>query len=439
MLCVVKSEAQPVYTLPQERTDAQSQSEGDGLWWGYFNDDYTSITGQGIGVGLTYPLSYSCAIKLERTNPEILGKRIKAIKFALLSLNNIKDVKVWMSTILPLTADDSDICCENIANTSLVSIEEHEKINEIVFAKPYQFGASDIYIGYSFTVTSEDAGVNTYPVAVAGTETSENAFFIDWGRGWTDLHGKDQGNLAIMLLLDDDGTFLPGDANYDVKVNVGDVAATIEYIMNGTVNPFNKEMADVDNNGDINIVDVASIVDIILGKYGQQENVGNNTGNEDLCVVTNSDEADVSLVTDNTYNGFQMDVILTKGTELKSLQLSDEIKTTHSFKCSRIADGRYRIIVYSASGTPISHNTDKLFKIISDDSDVRLDNVIFATSGLEERHFEHINYTDAAGIDNVEKITKNGCIYDINGVKLSTDDILRKGIYIINGRKTVVR
>lgn len=58
---------------------------------------------------------------------------------------------------------------------------------------------------------------------------------------------------------------LPGDANDDGRVDVNDVTTTINYILGKNPSPFNSDNADVNNSGDVNVMDVTLIINIILG------------------------------------------------------------------------------------------------------------------------------------------------------------------------------
>ena len=52
----------------------------------------------------------------------------------------------------------------------------------------------------------------------------------------------------------------PGDVNGDGDVNVMDITALIDIIMNDGTNP----RADVNEDGDINVMDITALIDIIM-------------------------------------------------------------------------------------------------------------------------------------------------------------------------------
>ena len=55
-----------------------------------------------------------------------------------------------------------------------------------------------------------------------------------------------------------------GDVDGDGVVGIADVAALIDYILNGDVAGINEQAADVDQNGEINIADASELIDYLL-------------------------------------------------------------------------------------------------------------------------------------------------------------------------------
>lgn len=57
-----------------------------------------------------------------------------------------------------------------------------------------------------------------------------------------------------------------GDVNLDGEVNISDVTSLVNYILGKDTTPFSEKAADVNGDGTINISDVTGLVNIILGK-----------------------------------------------------------------------------------------------------------------------------------------------------------------------------
>ncbi len=61
-------------------------------------------------------------------------------------------------------------------------------------------------------------------------------------------------------------SFTLGDVNEDGYVNIEDVTTLIDFLLGATPSPFNTTAADVDSNGNINVSDVTALIDLILAK-----------------------------------------------------------------------------------------------------------------------------------------------------------------------------
>ena len=55
-----------------------------------------------------------------------------------------------------------------------------------------------------------------------------------------------------------------GDANGDGILNVTDIVATVNYIMEKPSDDFNKKAADLNGDGDVNVTDIVKMVSIIM-------------------------------------------------------------------------------------------------------------------------------------------------------------------------------
>ena len=63
--------------------------------------------------------------------------------------------------------------------------------------------------------------------------------------------------------------YTPGDANGDGLVNVTDIVATVNYIMEKPSEGFNKTAADLNGDGEINVTDIVKMVSIIMSGDSQ--------------------------------------------------------------------------------------------------------------------------------------------------------------------------
>ena len=56
----------------------------------------------------------------------------------------------------------------------------------------------------------------------------------------------------------------PGDVDMDGSVNIADVTALIDYLLNGNGSSINVAAADINNDGEVNISDVTTLIDKLL-------------------------------------------------------------------------------------------------------------------------------------------------------------------------------
>ena len=82
-------------------------------------------------------------------------------------------------------------------------------------------------------------------------------------KGKADAYGADENWYPYFgRIVEDLNPVIPsGDVNGDLEVNIADVNAAIDIILNGGENPS----GDVNDDGEINIADINAVIDIILG------------------------------------------------------------------------------------------------------------------------------------------------------------------------------
>ena len=69
---------------------------------------------------------------------------------------------------------------------------------------------------------------------------------------------------TIVFPTEPEPQFIPGDVNDDGEVNIADVTTLIDYLLNNN-NVINLAAADVNGDNDVNIADVTALIDMLLG------------------------------------------------------------------------------------------------------------------------------------------------------------------------------
>lgn len=176
--------------------------KGDESWRGYWNgklDDKVSSVG-----AQAEPLTYDVAICYPAGSAEIASMTMQGMRFTFPGCANVRDVKIWMSTTLPVVPEDADILVQEVTELTDVKNEEDPFI-EVRFDKPYKSDITkDLYIGYTFTVVSGDTDADNYPVLTYMSEDIPNALLLKFGGAegqWSDYYGYGFGILAMQVLM----------------------------------------------------------------------------------------------------------------------------------------------------------------------------------------------------------------------------------------------
>ena len=210
--------------------------------------------------------------------------------------------------------------------------------------------------------------------------------------------------------------FIPGDVNGDGLVNVTDIVATVNYIMEKPSDGFNKEAADLSGDGDINVTDIVKMVSIIMSGNGGSSRRASATSSH-LVINRNN----IKLRNAEAYTAAQFDINLSDGQSISNVVLN--VSSDHSLYWKMVDANTYRVVVYSMTNAAFRANSDNLFTVFMTGSQ----NATISNELL-------IKADGTTGIDAIRTEAENGNVYDLNGRQVKTP---RKGVYIINGRKVV--
>ena len=169
--------------------------KGTEKWMGYWSGDTLSNLSM-VGVNHV-PMDYSAAIGYPAGFPMMEGKTIEGIRFMLTSSPYITNVKVWISTFLPGTAESADICCQ--------TVKKVEQLNEVRFTVPYKVDSSKpVYVGFAFHITQGNTDAEHYPIVYSTEKVVPNSFLLKFGgkgQKWSDYYKNGFGVLALQTLV----------------------------------------------------------------------------------------------------------------------------------------------------------------------------------------------------------------------------------------------
>ena len=175
----------------------------DEYWWGYFDGSLDKVQMIGMGGNSVFPQTYLGATCIPAGTKDMDGKSIQGMSFSFPSSKNITDVKIWISTSLPATAEDATEGWTNVGKVTGYNVE-NDQINEVRFDKPYTMDTSkDIYVGYQFTVSKDEGQFDQYPVFTTGEESHPKGLMVKVGTDgeWADYQEYGFGDLAVRMLM----------------------------------------------------------------------------------------------------------------------------------------------------------------------------------------------------------------------------------------------
>ncbi len=214
------------------------------------------------------------------------------------------------------------------------------------------------------------------------------------------------------------GSFIPGDVNGDGLVNVTDIVATVNFIMEKPSDNFNKEAADLNGDGEVNVTDIVMMVSIIMNGDGSSSRRAAATSSH-LVINRNN----IQLKNAEAYTAAQFDINLSDGQSINNVVLN--VSSDHSLYWKMVDANTYRVVVYSMTNAAFRANSDNLFTVFMTGSQ----NATISNELL-------IKAENTTGIDAIRTEAEKGNVYDLNGRQVKNP---RKGVYIINGRKVVVK
>jgi len=234
---------------------------------------------------------------------------------------------------------------------------------------------------------------------------------------------SDNGLTAKCTVNVNGSNVLRGDANSDGLVNVTDIVEIVNSILGHPSDKFDPIAADVNNDGVINVTDIVSVVNIILSSNARElTNRAAATNNLKL------NGASIKLRNAENYTAAQFDINLLDGSTVNDISLNSV--SDHQVTWRMIDANTCRVIVYSPSNSPFHADSDVLFNIILSGNAIISNELLVNVGG------------NVTGVDEIGQ-SKTFDVYDLRGNKVRSNTTvlngLAKGVYIVNGKKIIVK
>jgi hypothetical protein len=236
-----------------------------------------------------------------------------------------------------------------------------------------------------------------------------------------------------------------GDANGDGNVNVTDIVEIVNYIMEKPSDRFVAAAADLNGDGYINVTDIVKVVSIIMSantNAPKRVSAMEMIDNEQLTLDVNDRVYSLHLDNEAQYVASQFEIRLGDGQTLEGVLLNGERSDGHQVTYTQTGNNLYKVVVFSTENHPFNCNNGELLSFkVSGNGNVEVSNILFVTSGETEKLFPSL-YAGMTGID-VIKTADTMDVYSIDGRlvrrQVTNTNSLEKGMYIINGKKTIVK
>ena len=278
---------------------------------------------------------------------------------------------------------------------------------------------------------------------------------------------------------------LQGDSNGDDVVNAKDYSGVASYIMGETPEAFDVETSDVDENGDIDVRDYVGIANIIStgSIYGGTSNNAKAAMSKGMAMPATDDsdaenviyvenvsgsknsqvELSVRMRNASDIRGFQFDLYLPEGVTIannaKASLSTNRLAAgdAHTLMADEMTDGAVRFLCSSMNDENFAGGDGEIAtltvniadNVANGDYDVVVKNALMTETDISKSYeADNIKSTltvlDQTGVETVtaDDERRDSSIYTVGGQlvgKKSTMRQLRKGVYIRNGKKIVVK
>ena len=237
----------------------------------------------------------------------------------------------------------------------------------------------------------------------------------------TDLKEYDISNVVAATPL----TSIKGDANGSMHVDVADIVSIVAYLSQQQPQPFIYEAADVNEDGNINILDIVGVINIIAHpEVNAAPSImsGAVYTIEDGILYVNSPVA---------LGGVQVMVNAPEGTEVKTLEALDAMERMWI----QMDENTRLLLAYSITGKTIPAGKTALLEL----GNVPVTDIVLSDAMGNNIMVEQGDVTTVTEVRAEVKPVATG-IYDLMGRKIASDvrqlKHLQPGIYIVNGVKT---
>lgn len=197
----------------------------------------------------------------------LVGKKIDGIKFHVSEpLQKLEGGKIQLSLkVVEQSAFETTTAITDltVVATGTAVLGETELVFN--FDEPFAYNGGNLVVETLVT----EAGEYSFRDKFLGINTNDYVSYAHFNSSGWESHIYKFLPMATFSYVKEDTPepqVIPGDANGDGNVTIGDVSALIDYLLHNPGENFNALNADVNKDGGITIGDVSALIDILLSK-----------------------------------------------------------------------------------------------------------------------------------------------------------------------------
>ncbi len=279
----------------------------------------------------------------------------------------------------------------------------------------------------------------------------------------TDKNGKSY-NIPLTVSTIRVNTVTPGDVNNDGRFSITDVQGIINLILSPETSGTNPA-ADFNSDGEISVLDLQGVVNRILNIPATANRAANRSADmtTEMCSlyiepfsINAGEEKDIAIMLENPGDAFtslQFDICLPEGIEIVNRpELGSRTSPNeHNSPQSAIQEnGMLRVLCYSDKGHEFSGESGDIIvltvkaneNITGGTYELEVNNIELVRMDLTSCKPESTTSLVTVGESTEVDIVTEGefmqeAIYDLQGRRI--EEITKAGIYIINGKKVLIK
>ena len=228
-----------------------------------------------------------------------------------------------------------------------------------------------------------------------------------------------------------------GDVNDDGDIDVLDVVAMVNYIMEKPSANFIFAAADHNEDGLVDVVDLVKEVRLVMSQAANAPSTSFDQLGGGLSLVAGQDGA-VTLNIDDaaSYVASQFLVTLSHGQRLADVTTDKR----HTVSFEPVSDNQYVVVSYSNTNACYASNTAALTLHVEGGGQVDVEGATFVSDNKERVSFQNVNSEHTDGIRYASyDFARPADIYSTSGALLKKNatsaDGLKAGVYVVNGNK----